>query len=213
MAGTVVFDMGGVLVPEGTRMQQLQQHLDNLVGPYDREMFQDAYWSTRNSYDCGVADRDFWLPVLAAAGAKSSVAPSVVDALASFDAQLNSTIAEEPRALLEELVEAGMTLAILSNAPLPMAEAVRARDWFAHFDVGIFSSEHAVMKPAERAYVLVDEALGVEKTQRQDVHFFDDRLVNVRGAHEHGWTSHLWTGVDDARTQLADDGLVAMKGS
>ena len=39
MTAIVIFDIGGVLVPEGNRMEQLQDFLVSHVGEFDRDAF------------------------------------------------------------------------------------------------------------------------------------------------------------------------------
>ncbi|AKK11641.1 HAD family hydrolase [Corynebacterium uterequi] len=210
MTHTVVFDIGGVLVPEGTRMRRLEDFVEQRTGSLNREPFAQAYWAGRNRYDLGCLDERFWLPVFAAAGIDTSPGDRIrelVAATAAQDADANTTITAEPRALLDDLAAAGIRLAILSNAPRRMAQAARQRDWCQPMATAVFSSEVGVMKPADVIYSIVDADLKVNEEQRRRVHFFDDRQVNVDAAHAHGWSAHLWTGADDARRVLIEAGM------
>ena len=140
MTEIVIFDIGGVLVPEGNRMEQLQDFLVSHVGEFDRDAFKDAYWSLRDDYDLGQSDSLFWSPVLDAAGIEANGA--VIELAAGKDASLNSQIAREPFQLVKDLEASGVPLGILSNAPRQMAEQVRHSDWSSCFSHLLFSSDH-----------------------------------------------------------------------
>lgn len=203
MTAVVIFDIGGVLVPEGNRMGQLQDHMAALVGEYDHDAFANAYWAIRDEYDLGATDSQFWAPVFRRAGIP--VSDELVASAAAKDAELNSTIAGEPHQLLQDLSSADVPLGILSNAPRPMAQQVREREWVSVFSHLVFSSEHGVMKPDKEIYDIAAAAFtGVDQPT---FHFFDDRETNIVGAHAAGWHGHLWRGSDQARAELAAIGI------
>lgn len=212
MSGFVVFDIGGVLVPEGTRMSRLQNFTESLTGPYDRQAFTENYWKLRPEYDLGARDRDFWLPVLSSAGVTEQTALAHVTDIATYDAHLNSEVPADQQGLLTELTNAGLTLAILSNAPRGMALAVKERPWFTAFTVAVFSSEHNVMKPDAQIYQLLDDALGVSARDHSRIVFFDDREQNVRAGQAHGWHAQIWNGVESARDHLTSVGILSSEG-
>ncbi|HEV7469172.1 MAG TPA: HAD-IA family hydrolase [Pseudonocardia sp.] len=91
----------------------------------------------------------------------------------------------------------GARLALLSNAPAPLAAAVRASTWSAPFEALVFSCEIGCGKPAAGAYAAVEEALGVDRPV-----FFDDRPENVAAARERGWRAYLWSSTPDAEARL-----------
>lgn len=204
MAAVVIFDIGGVLVPEGNRIRELQDHLASLVGEFDRDEFVDAYWAIRDGYDLGATDRQFWVPVLRRAGIP--ISDETVARAAAKDAELNSTIAREPLQLLTELSAAGVPLGILSNAPRPMAQRVREREWASLFSHLVFSSDHGAMKPDQQIYNIVSAAF--EGVDQPNFHFFDDRETNIVGAHVAGWQAHLWRNTAHARDWLTVNGII-----
>lgn len=203
----VVFDIGGVLVPEGNRMEQLQDHIASSAGEFDRGAFADAYWAIRDEYDLGASDSAFWAPVLERAGLPTS--GEIVSLAAQKDAELNATIAREPHALLQDLAAVQVPLAILSNAPLRMAQQVRDGGWSDVFTHLVFSSEHGCMKPDQRIYDLVVE--GFSDVESPTFHFFDDREKNIAGANSAGWHGHLWQSTQHARTELTSLGVLPAK--
>lgn len=204
MTEVVVFDIGGVLVPEGTRMEQLLDHVADHAGEFDREAFTDAYWAIRDEYDLGATDHQFWVPVFQRAGVEADDA--LIASSATKEAELASSIAREPHQLLLELAEAGVPLGILSNAPHRMAEQVREREWAAVFAHLVFSSDHGVMKPDRAIYDIL--ANQFPEVETPTIHFFDDREKNIVGAHVAGWHGHLWRSVDQARTELQSLGIL-----
>ncbi|GAA1177473.1 dUMP phosphatase [Corynebacterium glaucum] len=207
MSPVVIFDIGGVLVPEGTRMEQLLDHLAALKGEFDREVFTDSYWAIRDEYDLGAADEQFWPPVFQRAGIESD--PALVASAAAKDAELASTIAREPHQLLLEIADAGVPLGILSNAPHRMAQSVRESDWASVFAHLVFSSEHGLMKPDRAIYDLA--ASHLSDVEPSTIHFFDDRERNIVGAHAAGWHGHLWRSVDQARFELQSLGILTKR--
>lgn len=205
MTVVVVFDIGGVLVPEGNRMEQLQDFLVSHVGDFDRDAFKTAYWDHRDAYDLGLSDSLFWSPVFDAAGVEANGA--VIELAAKKDASLNSQIAREPLQLVKDLVASGVPLGILSNAPRRMAEQVRQSEWASSFSHLLFSSDHGIKKPDTTIYAhLQSQFSGVESPI---FHFFDDREVNVIGANEAGWKGHLWTSSEQARDVLQDHDVIS----
>mgnify|MGYP002714289097 FL=1 len=194
----VVFDIGGVLVPEGNRMESLQDFLASRIGEFNRDEFKRAYWALRDDYDLGASDARFWAPVFEAAGVTADEA--VIELAAGKDASLNSQIAREPLQLIEDLAAAGVPLGILSNAPRRMAKQVRQSEWASSFSHLLFSSDHGIKKPDASIYSrLQSQFSGVESPI---FHFFDDREINISGANNVGWIGHLWVSAEHAREEL-----------
>jgi putative hydrolase of the HAD superfamily len=83
----------------------------------------------------------------------------------------------------------GLELAILSNAPIEVAEAIDAAPWLDLFDPRVFSCQLGSVKPEPAIYAGVLEALPATP---DDVVFFDDRPANVAGARAAGMTAYLF---------------------
>jgi putative hydrolase of the HAD superfamily len=101
--------------------------------------------------------------------------------------------------LLAYLQGRGVRLAVLSNAPGPLAAAVRAAPWSAGIAHLVFSAEVALVKPDPAIYARADSVYG---TEPGDVVFFDDKPENVEAARSHGWDAHVWAGADAALAAL-----------
>lgn len=197
----VVFDLGGVLLrPEGPAAELarvLGVHVEAVLAPY---------WRHRDAYDRGAPTAEFWGAVrrdLDAAGHDLTEVPD--DELENLDASGWAQLADGSAELLADLERAGTVTAVLSNAPASLARTVRAADWSRGFSQLVFSSDHALMKPAAEVYQQVEQRTG---RPPQELVFFDDRRPNVDGAALRGWQAHLWTGLDPARQVLTAAGAL-----
>lgn len=187
-ARTVVFDLGEVLVPSGGVLPLLAAELGITVdelGP--------AYWSGRTAFDLGCSPEEYWTGVLAALGRAPEQA--LLAALTELDSVKWSTLPQVSADLLAHLQDRGVRLGVLSNAPGPLAAAVRAAPWTAGIAHFVFSAEVALAKPDPAIFAHADTVYG---TEPGDVVFFDDRVENVEAARAHGWDAHVWSGADAA---------------
>ncbi len=190
---TVVFDLGGVLVPSSRVVPLLAADL----GVTEAE-FAAAYWPPRQAYDLGGSASEYWGVVVTALGRDAE--PDLLRGLEQTDSDKWSTLPPESVALLDQLRDDGERLTVLSNAPAPLAVAVRAAAWSDLMERLLFSAEIGVMKPDPAVYVSADAAFG---TVPGDVVFFDDRADNVAAARDHGWDAHLWCNPETALQVLS----------
>ncbi|WP_300017533.1 HAD-IA family hydrolase [Pseudonocardia sp.] len=184
-ASTVVFDLGEVLVPSTGVLAGLAAELG-----VDEPTLGPAYWAARRAYDLGGSSTRYWSGVAEAVGRAPD--PDVLARLERLDSEKWSTLPAESAALLRGLV--GVRLAVLSNAPAPLAAAVRAASWSTPFAHLIFSADVGVAKPDPAIYAHADRLLGGLPAV-----FFDDRPENVDAARAHGWDAHVWAGPHEAR--------------
>lgn len=187
---TIVFDLGGVLVPSDRVLPVLAAELG-----VPESAFVPAYWTGRHAFDLGGDTGSYWSGVLGALGRDTD--PALTRRLTAIDAQKWATLTEESAALLARL--AGERLALLSNAPKPLADAVRAATWSTRMDRLAFSAELGLLKPDPAIYARADEVLD---TRPDTTVFFDDRPENVAAAREHGWEAHVWAGAAAALEAL-----------
>jgi putative hydrolase of the HAD superfamily len=190
---TVVFDLGEVLVSSGAVIPRLAAEVGTTV-----DEFLPAYWSGRVAYDLGATAEEYWTGVLAALGRAPE--PRLVERLTETDSVKWSTLPQVSADLLAHLQERGVRLGVLSNAPGPLAAAVRAAAWSAGIAHLVFSAEVALAKPDPRIYAHADSVYG---TAPGDVVYFDDRVDNVEAARAHGWDAHVWAGAEAALATLA----------
>jgi putative hydrolase of the HAD superfamily len=189
---TVVFDLGEVLVPSGGVIPRLAAELGITV-----DEFVPAYWSGRAAYDLGGSAEEYWTGVLAALGRAPE--PELVGWLLETDSVKWSTLPQVSADLLAHLQAGGVRLGVLSNAPGPLATAVRAARWSEGIAHLVFSAEVALAKPDPEIYAHADSVYG---TEPGNVVFFDDKPENVEAARAHGWDAHVWAGADAALVTL-----------
>jgi putative hydrolase of the HAD superfamily len=204
---SVVFDLGEVLSVSPAHFADLAR----LAGAADVDAFTAAYWARRAPYDAGGESVAYWADVLASVGRDVRAggdgrAEYLAQQLAERDAEAWAVLHELSLPLLRDVRDTGTRLALLSNAPAPLARAVRAQPWAELFDALVFSCELGLTKPDPAVFAAAAERMGAAGDQ---LLFFDDREANVRGAAAAGWQAHLWAGHDAARAVLRESGVLA----
>ncbi|MEV5413981.1 HAD family phosphatase [Thermopolyspora sp. NPDC052614] len=185
----IIFDFAGVI-----GLHQPQADQDAMVkaaqGPTPEE-FWEAYWNHREQYDgARVTAEEYW----------STVAPAAnVRRLVKLDVESWLHPDEGTVRLLDDLSERGHNLALLSNAPLELADAVERLPWLGRMDRLFFSSRLGMVKPDREIYLTVAAELGVEPAECV---FVDDRPANVAGAEEAGMTGVLFEDAASLRRRL-----------
>jgi putative hydrolase of the HAD superfamily len=144
-----------------------------------RAAFLDRYWHHRPAYDLGQPAAEYWSQVL---DRDLSEAPRVVNQLTNIDVYgwLRLNLRTLP-VLLGHVRRTGSKLALLSNAPEPLAEAIDVLGWSQHFDHRYYSCRLGAAKPDPQAFRLVLSDLGVRPGE---VLFIDDRAENTRAARD-----------------------------
>ncbi|GLU48081.1 HAD family hydrolase [Nocardiopsis ansamitocini] len=182
---TVVFDYGNVIctpqpAADLARMEELSG-----VPPVG---FWAAYWAERLDYDAGLSGHEYWNRVARHTGADWDLA--TLQAL--WRADLTSWLHPEPStiALIDRLAAGSTRLALLSNAALGFAGALRDSPVLSGFDAVFFSCDIGVCKPDPAIYQHALDALG---SSPQETAFIDDREENVRAAAELGIVAHHYT--------------------
>jgi putative hydrolase of the HAD superfamily len=93
----------------------------------------------------------------------------------------------------------GAQLALLSNAPEPLARAIDQHPWSRHFDHRYYSCRLGAAKPAPQAFQLVISDLG---EQPDEMLFIDDRAENTRAARDLGMRTITFTSASDLDREL-----------
>jgi putative hydrolase of the HAD superfamily len=159
-----------------------------------REPFEEIYWRHRLIYDEGKLDTDqYWSEF-------GRISPEQVERLNRLDG-LSWT---HPDAVMPDwagqLKKAGFRIALLSNMPFTVRDAVLACDWLPEFDQRTFSCELRISKPSREIYQHCLEGLNVAG---EDTLFLDDRPDNVRGAKAVGMPGIVFTSARDLAAELA----------
>ena len=161
--------------------------------------FRDRYWKFRPPYDLGQSDRAYWSAVL---GHELQAEPQLVEAMVRVDVAGWMTL--NPRtlaALIEFVTHAGVRLALLSNAPEPLATAIDHSGWSPSFDRRFYSCRLGLAKPDSAVYEAVLDDLGATP---QSVLFIDDRAENALAATALGLRAVRFTSAEELPGQLED---------
>ena len=197
----VLFDYGGVICepqPEADRAR-----LARASGAPVAD-FEAAYWRYRLDYDRAVLDvTAYWQRVAADLG--RSYSDAEIAELSRLDAASWLTLQPGTVDLITGLAAAGQRLAVLSNAPSDVAEAVGRLPLAGYFEHLVFSCALKSAKPAAECF---RATLALLEADPGDVIFLDDRPENVAGAAALGIRSVQFTGAPAARADLARYGIV-----
>lgn len=171
-----IFDYGGVLVHPQTEQDQA---LMAKIAGLSVEQFAEKYWSKREDYDRGVLSNvEYWTSV--AAGTSSTLSEKQVDDLTEYDTVSWMRYDQPMWDFIDELRRAGKRVAMLSNMPHDLGEALKHRsDKLDRFDHVTLSCELKHIKPEPQIY---EECLSGIATEPARTIFLDDRLENVQGA-------------------------------
>ncbi len=192
----VVFDYGGVISHPQPR-QDLAA-LARAAGTGVPELW-DAYWPRRMAYDADQLDPTaFWLGVGARLG-NSFDDPAIAE-LVRLD--IASWLHLQPGTvqLIEDLAAIGQRLALLSNAPPEIADAVAALPIAKHFEHLLFSCHLKAAKPDEACFAAALDRLAARPGE---VLFIDDGADNVAAASRLGIRGVTFINPGAARAWLA----------
>jgi len=139
------------------------------------EEFISRYWAPRQAYDAGCPAAEYWAQVLG----RDPVPPDLLGALVEQDMRSWTQLDERVLDLLVAEHQHGTRLALLSNAPHELADAVSAHPAFTAFDELFFSARLGRVKPDPAIFRIVLDRLGAPAT---DVLFVDDRAENITAA-------------------------------
>jgi putative hydrolase of the HAD superfamily len=196
----VLFDYGGVISqpqPEDCRARLVRAS----GGP--AADFEAAYWRYRLDYDRAALDvTAYWQQVAADLG--RSYSDTEIAELSRLDAASWMTLQPGTVELITGLAAAGQRLALLSNAPADVAEAVHALPVAGYFEHLVFSCTLKSAKPDPECFQATLAVLGAEPA---DVIFLDDRPANVAAAGALGMVSFRFTDAAAARADLARHGI------
>lgn len=211
---TVIFDLGGVLLhwqPLALLQQLLPHHAPDRAGAQAlaQRLFQGfdpgSDWAL---FDLGQIEPDALARRIAArTGLSPAEVTAVIDAIPPHLATLDGTVD-----LVRALKAQGHRLCFLSNMPAPYAEhLLRHKDFFAHFEDGIFSANVQQIKPDAGIYALAVERFGlggVGGPGGQGAWFIDDVQRNLDAARPHGWRGVRFESAAQARAELVAAGLL-----
>ncbi|HUK69663.1 MAG TPA: HAD family phosphatase [Streptosporangiaceae bacterium] len=191
----VIFDYGGVICsPQPERDVAAMAAVVGCPVP----QFHDAYWARRLSYDLAeLTAEEYWRATVEQVGCSWDRA--LTAELGSLDTASWMHLQPGTVRLIEDLATRGTRMALLSNAPCEVAEAVAALPVARHFERLFFSCYLRAAKPDPRCF---EAALAVLGAAPSDVIFTDDRADNVEGATRLGIDAIRFTCADGVRERL-----------
>jgi putative hydrolase of the HAD superfamily len=176
----IIFDYGGVLAYHQT--PQDQAGLARIAGVEERQ-FMELYWSDRPAYDKGsLTGIEYWQDIGTRAGATFTA--DTIRELTEFDTQAWMQFDEAMFDWVEQLRLGGKRVAVLSNMPRDLGEALQSRtSRFRNFDFVTLSYEVRAVKPDPAIYEQCLSGLGTTNSRTL---FLDDRIENIHGAERVG---------------------------
>jgi putative hydrolase of the HAD superfamily len=180
----ILCDYGEVLsLPQPLADQLALEEEAGCPGPE----FWSTYWRHRPGYDRGDTEvTDYWSAVLGFRPERRKLKRLIELDVAGWLHPNAASLAAAERA-----AERGLRLAILSNAPHEVADAIDDASWAGAFSPRLFSCRLRAIKPEQAVYVAALQALDAAPSQ---VTFLDDRHDNVSAARRAGMLAHLFTG-------------------
>jgi putative hydrolase of the HAD superfamily len=192
-AGTVVFDVGGVIV-RWRPLVLLQQVLPRLAPDETsaRALAQQIFQSFEVGSDWAAFDRGAVQPgalaerIAARTGLQAQDVRTLIDAIPSHLQPKAGALA-----LMRRLKARGHRLCILSNMPAPYADHLeQTHACFAWFDVRVFSARVGHIKPEAAMFGHAQQACALDLGRSV---FIDDHLGNIEAAQRLGWQALHFT--------------------
>ncbi|MDQ2739030.1 MAG: HAD family phosphatase [Actinomycetota bacterium] len=198
MINWVVFDLGNVVLKNTEALADLA-----LLLAADPDETTAAYFAHRTEYDRH-SDPVLYFSAMATQIGAAAPNAAMIAELVRVDDLGWSVTDPEVLALMADLAESGISLAVLSNAPSSMGRLIEAQEWATHFRHLVFSGDLGVMKPDA---VIFRKLLARLEADPGEVAFVDDRADNVAGAIAVGISALRFTGATQARQDLRALGL------
>ncbi|WP_367850015.1 HAD family hydrolase [Rhodoferax sp. WC2427] len=205
---TVVFDLGAVLLhwqPADIVRHELPGHAPTAAAAQAlcERIFQGLHpGATWADFDRGSVEP---APLAALLAAQSGVAAhDLLRFIHAIPDHLHTK--QDTAALLPRLQAQGHRLVYLSNMPTPYADRLLERDFFGHFEDGIFSARVGLIKPEHAIYALAETRFGLTPA---DTVFIDDNAHNVATARARGWQAIQFLDAAQCERDLAQTGWLA----
>ena len=179
----LLLDYGQVLctAPPPDEWAELQK----AAGFPDPERFHSTYWEHRAAYDRGDLTADEYWDLVAPAGLADPDRVRALD-VAIWIHPMEASV----RAARQAAEDKGWKIALFSNAPVEVAEAIESLEWLDFVEKRFFSCRLRRVKPEPEAYRRVLRDLNARP---DDVLFFDDRPDNIHAARALGLPAEVFT--------------------
>jgi putative hydrolase of the HAD superfamily len=194
----VIFDYGNVLC-HPQQSSDVERMAEACGVPVAR--FREGYWRFRAAYDRGdLTGESYWAAV--AGEAQVVLSQDQVSLLIALDTESWARENHDTVRWAQQLHDAGVPLALLSNMPHELSRSLSARGkWAKFFQHRVFSCDVGCNKPDPRIY---QTCLAALKLAPQDVLFLDDISANVEAADRLGIHSMLFDTFEQTSTRAAE---------
>jgi len=177
-----------------------QEKMAEIAG-ISKQAFSDGYWGERLEYDRGhLSGADYWQKV--AARDNKTLSEAAIEQLIDYDNKSWMNFDQVMWDWIAQLRSRGKRVAVLSNMPRDLGEALRiGTDKFQQFHHTTLSFEVHAAKPEPGIYehCLEGLELSADKTL-----FFDDRIENVHGAEQMGIRTIQFTSRDEVLLRVRE---------
>ena len=195
----VIFDYGGVLAFHPTAAESAR--MANVAG-LPAPVFHQLYWADRLAYDRGqTRAEEYWNDLARRGGIVldsqqiSRLIEADVESWLKFDSKMYD--------FAESLRRSGKRIAVLSNMPRELGEALKARtEGFAPFAHVTLSYEVQSVKPEP---VIYEHCLAGMGLRPEEALFLDDRIENIQGAKRLGIEGVQFTSREEVLPKLMAD--------
>jgi putative hydrolase of the HAD superfamily len=193
-----IFDYGGVLAHHQTDADQARLAR---IAEIPQERFSSLYWDTRLDYDKGsVTAAEYWQNI--GQGANKTLTDAVIEQIVDADNRSWMHFDQAMWDWIDELRAAGKRVAMLSNMPRDLGEALASQtDRLRAFDHVTVSYDVRSAKPEPAIY---EHCLAGIGTAPERTIFFDDRIANVQGAESLGIQAIEFLNRDDVLRRMRD---------
>lgn len=188
----IVFDYGSVL-----SLPQPESDADEMARAVstDPEAFKRRYWEHRLEFDrASLTPAAYWSAVLGRPATIAEIARLVAMDVASWAYPDEGTVA-----ILNDLLDRGGDVALLSNAPVCVADGLDELPWIAAIKQRFYSGRMGLVKPDREIFDRLAAELDADPAE---IVFIDDRLENVAGAERAGMTGIQFTSAEALRKTL-----------
>jgi putative hydrolase of the HAD superfamily len=191
----VILDYGQVLCHRPSREEIGQVAILFGLSP---ESFAERWDLSRAAYDRGdIRAEAYWLQF--AANAHTSINEKQIEQLRSAEVAMWSNINPAMVKWSQQLNDAGIKTALLSNMHADLVHHVKTFDWLQKFTVKTFSAEVGMVKPSAEIYEHTLRELG---TAPERSLFVDDRAPNIRAAHSLGIRAIQFHSIEQLQNDL-----------
>lgn len=190
----VVFDFGGVMTGEPNREAVVLFLRESFQ--LSEEEFEKVNHAKRQAVKSGKTDEEFWLGV-----AKEKQVHLPNNWSVAFKGVMKDAIGINPEmyALVDQLKEKQIPVALLSNIDVRLAKLLKEFGLYEPFDPCLLSHEIGVEKPGPKAYQILVEKMALAP---HVIVFIDDLPENVQAAKDAGLDAILFESVPQIREEL-----------